>query len=127
MPTAERVADLIRHVEARRLVEALEAFYHPHSTMRENSAPPRIGRAASIERQRHNNTLGAEVLELRAASVLIDGDRAAIEWHGEWVLPDGRRHRIEEVALQSWEGDRILHERFFYDPRPLGDLAEPVE
>jgi hypothetical protein len=24
---------------------------------------------------------------------------------------------LEELALQRWEGDRIAHEQFFYDPR----------
>ncbi len=61
--------------------------------------------------------------ELRPASCLIDRDRA-IEWHTEWVLPDGLRIRIEEVVLQQWQGELILHECFFYDPRPLGPLAE---
>jgi hypothetical protein len=27
--------------------------------------------------------------------------------------------RIEEIALQQWRGDRIVHERFFYDPSPV--------
>jgi len=120
MPTPERVGDLIRYVTGLRLVEALEEFYHPDSTMQENMAAPRIGRAVSIARQKRNAALAADVLELRAASCLIDGDRVAIEWHAEWRMPDGTQQRIEEVALQVWKGDRIIRERFFYDPRPLG-------
>src|SRR5688572_10404303 len=106
MPSPERVAELIRYVTEHRLVEALEHFYHPDSTMQENLAAPRIGRAVSIERQKRNAGLAAEILELRAVSCLIDGDRVAIEWHAEWRLPDGTQQRIEEVALQIWEGDR---------------------
>lgn len=126
MPSPERVAELIRYVTEHRLVEALEHFYHPDSTMQENIAPPRIGRAVSIERQKHNAGLMAEILELRAASCLIDGDRVAIEWYAEWRLPDGSQQRIEEVALQVWDGDRIIQERFFYAPRPLGAWIEFV-
>jgi hypothetical protein len=34
--------------------------------------------------------------------------------------------RVEEVALQTWKGDRIIHERFFYDMSPLiGAGIEP--
>jgi hypothetical protein len=126
MPSPDRVAALISCVIQQRLTEALETFYHPDCTMRENNAPPRIGRATSLERQRRNAALGTQMLELTAASCLIDGDRVAIEWHAEWRLPDGKRIRIEEVAMQQWQGDVILHERFFYDPRPLGPLIEYV-
>jgi len=28
----------------------------------------------------------------------------------------GKIHRIDEVALQEWRGDRIFREPFFYDP-----------
>jgi len=41
------------------------------------------------------------------------------EWHAEWTLVWGQRIRIEEVAVQGWKGDRIIRERFFYDPTPL--------
>jgi hypothetical protein len=33
--------------------------------------------------------------------------------------------RVEEVALQTWKGDRIAHERFFYDMSPL--IAAGIE
>lgn len=123
MPSSDRVAALIALVEAGRFVEALEGFYHEDATMRENNAPPRTSRAESIARQRRNADLGARIEAVKANAVLVDGDRSAIEWHAAWQFDDGRRYRIEEVALQRWQGDRIIEERFFYDPAPLGDLA----
>jgi hypothetical protein len=29
---------------------------------------------------------------------------------------DGKARTLDELALQSWDGDRIARERFFYDP-----------
>jgi hypothetical protein len=119
MPDRGRVEDLVRYTVDNRLIEALEEFYHEDSTMQENSMPPRIGRQASIERQKVAQAMTAKIHEVRAVLVLIDGDRSVIEWHAEWTLVSGQRIRIEELALQEWKGDRIIRERFFYDPSPL--------
>ncbi|MEE4453270.1 nuclear transport factor 2 family protein [Novosphingobium resinovorum] len=124
MPRRERVEGLIALVEAGRLIEGLENFYHEDCVMQENCDPPRVGLHTSLERQRRNIELGAAIEEIRAAQVLIDGEQVAIEWHAQWSLPDGSSYRVEEVALQRWRGEHIAAERFFYDPRPLGHLAE---
>ena len=34
----------------------------------------------------------------------------------EFVWQDGSRTRMEELAYQRWEGERIAEETFFYDP-----------
>ena len=39
-----------------------------------------------------------------------------IRWIFEFVWKDGRRTRIEELAYQRWDGERIAEEQFFYDP-----------
>lgn len=119
MPTAARVQNLVRYVLENRLIEALQEFYHDDVVMQENCDLPRVGLAANIERQKMARAMTAHIHEIRARSVLVDGDRAVIEWHAEWSIASGPRVRIEELALQTWRGDRIAHERFFYDPTPL--------
>jgi ketosteroid isomerase-like protein len=60
----------------------------------------------------------------RAASVetellggpLIDGDTVTIRWRFSFVLKDGGKMRMEEVAWQTWRGEKIAEETFFYDP-----------
>ncbi len=49
-------------------------------------------------------------------AVLVDGDRVAIRWIFQFDWLDGTRTRMEEIARQRWEGDRIAEEIFFYDP-----------
>lgn len=119
MPDRARVEALVGYVIENRLIEALEEFYHEDSTMQENCLPPRIGRRESIERQKVAQAMTAMIHEVRAVSILIDGDTVIIEYHAEWTLVSGQRVRIEEIALQEWRGDRIIRERFFYDPSPL--------
>ena len=48
--------------------------------------------------------------------VLVQGDHVAIRWIFTFEWLDGSRMRIEEVAWQRWEGERIAQETFFYDP-----------
>ena len=48
----------------------------------------------------------AETLERFIARV----EENAHEW------PDGTKTHMEELAYQRWEGERIAHETFFYDP-----------
>jgi hypothetical protein len=37
------------------------------------------------------------------------------------AFKDASAMRIEELAYQRWEGERVAEERFFYDP---GQLAQ---
>jgi hypothetical protein len=47
---------------------------------------------------------------------LVNGDHVAIRWRFTFALKDGSTIRMEEVAWQTWRGDRIATETFFYDP-----------
>jgi hypothetical protein len=31
------------------------------------------------------------------------------------TMKDGKRHMMEEVAVQKWKDDQIIHERFYYN------------
>ena len=46
----------------------------------------------------------------------IDGDRAIVQWVFDIVQPDGRKFTLDELAYQTWRGDLIAQERFYYDP-----------
>ena len=123
MPTAERVRDLISYVERGRFPEAIEEFYADDVEMRDNLAPPTVGKAVNVERERGFVAYIAELHESRAESVLIDGDRVVIHWILDLTGTDGKRMRSDQLAYQLWEGDRIVRERFVYDPATLAVAA----
>jgi hypothetical protein len=96
-------------------VGAIASFYHEDATMQENRNEPRRGRdilmaheERALRRIKRMHTHPAEV-------VLVDGDNVAIRWTFDRISHEGLVTRLEEVALQVWKADRILHERFFYD------------
>ena len=116
MPSRDRIAALIGMVEQGKYVEAIEEFYAENATMQENNDPPRGGRDALVAGETKVLAAHREARTLPGSSFLLDGDRVVIHWTFEFTRLDGKRFRMEELALQRWQGERIVAERFFYDP-----------
>jgi SnoaL-like domain len=118
MPARSEVERLIAMVESRQYLEAIAEFYAPHATMQENLNPPRVGLEALLENERKAlRHFFAEPPAAKAESFLVDGDRVAIHWIFEYTRrSDGRAVRLDEIAYQRWDGNRIVEERYAYDP-----------
>lgn len=116
MPSAETLERFLARVEQNAHVEAVEEFYAPDSTMRENQAAPRVGRDAHAENERRVLARAKSLTSTCVRPVLVNGDHVVIRWifHFEWL--DGTHTRMEELAYQRWEGELIAEETFFYDP-----------
>ena len=128
MPTADTLERFIARVESNAHVEAIEEFYAEHATMQENLEPPRVGRAALVANERRALSLAASVRSECVRPVLVNGDHVVVRWIFEFTGHDGSVRRIEELAWQRWEGERIRQEQFFYDPSqfaPRAPLARP--
>ena len=124
MPTRERVAAFIAMVEADRFVDAIEGFYTEDASMQDNDASPRLGRAALVAAEQ--TTLAAISIHTRpVATWLVDGDRVVIRWVFDVTFADGRQGVMDELALQEWQGDRIVREQFFYDPAWAKSAVKP--
>jgi len=118
MPTPARVAAFVAMVEAGDFVEAIEAFYAEGATAQENLGRILRGRKALIENERA--ALTRNVIIARKGSVaLVDGDRVAIRWVFEMTDGPGTTRVLDEIAWQRWAGDRIVEERFYYDPAQM--------
>jgi hypothetical protein len=116
MPTLERVRDLISMVEAGKFVEAIEEFYAPLASMQENVQPKREGLETLVAGERRVLASFKSVRTLPVETFFVDGDRSVIRWVFEFTGHDGRSFRQDELAYQRWDGDRIVEERFYYDP-----------
>ena len=119
MPTKQRVQELIAYVERGDFPEAIERFYDENVVMRDNLNAPTVGRLANVERERGFKRYITTLHESRATDVLIDGDLVVIHWILDFTGTDGKRSRFDQLALQRWNGDRIVEERFVYDPATL--------
>src|SRR5258706_11938982 len=119
MPERERVMALVAMVEQGKYVEAIEEFYTEDATMQENNAPPRGGRDKLVEGERRTLAAHKEARTEPGSSFLIDGDRVVIHWVFVFKRMDGTSFRMDELAHQRWRGDRIVEERFYYDPAQI--------
>ena len=119
MPDKQRLAAFVAMVESGRHVEAIEDFYHPEASMQENLNPPRVGRALLIEHERKALSGMREIRSRQVGPVLVDGDQVVINWVFDSIDLKGRSRTIDEIACQTWQGERILRERFYYDPAQL--------
>lgn len=115
MPERQRLDHFISVVVSGDHVGAIRDFYTADATMRENLAEPRRGRDALMAHEQKALDRVLEVITHQPGVIVLDGDHVAINWVFDFVGKDGVKRRIEEVALQRWEGDRIAEERFFYD------------
>ena len=119
MPSPATLERFIARVEENAHAEALEEFYTVDSSMQENQAPPRVGRDAHVAHERKVLARARSVRSTCVRPVFVSGDKVVIRWIFEFEYADGSKTRMEELAYQTWQGDRIIAETFFYDPAQL--------
>lgn len=116
MPSPQTLERFIAMVESNDHVQACELFYTEQSTMQENQGTPRIGRDAHVASERQVMARAESVTSTCVRPVLVNGDHVVIRWIFRFAWRDGSVTRMEELAWQRWEGERIAEETFFYDP-----------
>jgi len=119
MPSRELIERFIATVERGQFVEAMEQFYAPDATAQENNEPPRVGLPALLAHERKSLAMFPTTRGRCLSPVVIDGDRVVIHWRFEFDHPSGAVLSLEELAWQTWRGDRLVSERFFYDPKQM--------
>ena len=116
MPSTETLERFIARVEEHAHAEALEEFYTETSSMQENNAEPRVGRDLHVANERKVLARAKSLRSQCVRPVFVNGDHVVIRWIFEFEWLDGTFTRMEELAYQRWEGERVAQEQFFYDP-----------
>jgi hypothetical protein len=116
MPSTQTLERFINCVEANDHIKALQEFYLPDSSMQENQMSPRVGVTAHILNEQRVLPRAKSMTSTCVRPVAVNGDTVAIRWIFEFNWLDGSTTRMEEIAWQRWEGERVAEETFFYDP-----------
>ena len=116
MPSRETLDAFVAQGVSGDHVGAIEAWYAEDAAMQENQGEPRVGRDVLMEGERRMLARMAGVQTELVGGPLIEGDTVAIRWRFTFTTPDGRKLSQEEVAWQTWRGDQVWRETFFYDP-----------
>ncbi len=122
MPARETVEAFVAQVVSGDHVGAIRDWYAENAWMQENQALPRIGRALLMEHEAKALARSARVDTELLAPPVIDGDRVIIRWRFTFIPKDANATplQMEEVAWQTWSGDKVATETFFYDPKQIG-------
>ena len=123
MPSRATIEAFAKAVESNDHVGAIERFYAADAQTRENLAPPTVGKQALIAKETKALANCKSVTTTRLSPILMEGDTAVFHWRFEFTPESGPVRTIEELALQTWRGEELIEERFFYDAR---QLAPPV-
>ena len=113
MSVRDHVQAVIDGILRGEILETFDRYYADDVVMSENGVDPREGKAANREYEKafvdgvtfHGATLG---------EVIVDGDRAAVEWTFDLTPRGGERVQQHQVALQVWRGDQIVRETFYH-------------
>lgn len=119
MPSSETVARFTAQVLSGDHAGAIRDWYTEDAAMQENQAEPRRGRDVLIGQEQATLDRMERVESELLAPPLIAGDTVVIRWRFTFHPKSGGRRSMEEVAWQTWRGERIATETFFYDPAQM--------
>jgi hypothetical protein len=124
MPSRATIEAFAKMVESNDHVGAIEKFYAADASTRENMAPPLVGKQALIAKESKVLASYKSVATKRLSPILMEGDTVVFHWRFEFTPENGPVRAMEELALQTWRGEELIEERFFYDPRQLAPAAK---
>ncbi|HEY8571249.1 nuclear transport factor 2 family protein [Phenylobacterium sp.] len=119
MPDRRIVEAFVADVLSEDHVGAIERWYAQDAYMQENQGERRVGREVLMEGERKTLARFAGVKTELVAPPVIDGDQVPIRWRFTFTGKDGSTRSFEEVAWQTWAGEEIIAETFFYDPAQM--------
>jgi len=100
-----------------KMLDAFEKYYHNDVVMVEATGEARKGK--DVNRKFEIEFMGM-IKEMHGGGVkaITSNEKDAITMVESWMdvtMKDGSRNMMEEVAVQKWKGDQIIHERFYYN------------
>jgi hypothetical protein len=99
---------------------AILDYYTPDAATYENQAEALAGRDKLAAKERGVLAAFKEVKAVRIGPSLIQGDHVATRWKFSFTNAEGIIRTLDEIAWQTWRGDQLIVERFYYDPKQLG-------
>lgn len=118
MSYLDKATDIYNMVNSGQLMEAFEKYYHEDVVMVEATGEKREGKDAN--RKAEQDFL-ASVKEFHGAGVrsVASNENDAVTTVEAWMEVTFQNApgpiMMEQVTVQRWQGDQIIHERFYYN------------
>lgn len=100
------VEDLVAVVSSGRHLDVFEKYYADDVVICWDGVNKRTGKQANREWREffaHN----VEIHEIRAESIIVDGQKSVIEWVYDMTTPGHARNERRHVVIQTWRDGKI--------------------
>lgn len=96
-------------------LKAMKKYYADDVSMQENEDPPRVGKQACLEQEKRNLQMVTNVTS-KLLNQAIDHKNGVVfsEWEIIFKTVSDKTLKLTEVSVQSWEGGKIVKEKFYY-------------
>ena len=117
MSYLEQAKSIYDMIFSGQLLEAFEKYYHEEVVMHEATGDVRKGKETcrTYEKQFLDNVQEIHGGGIDSVTSNEDEGVTTVESWMDVTFKDGNRVKMEQVAVQRWEGDQIIHERFYYN------------
>lgn len=116
MTHLEKATDLYQLINTGKLMDGFEKYYHSNVVMEEIGEAPREGK--DVNREYEQNFL-ASIKEFHGAGVLAitaneAENKTMVESWMDVTFQNDFRLKMQQVAVQTWDGDQVIHETFYH-------------
>lgn len=117
MSNLKNIQDVYSMMGEGKALEAIDKYYADDVQVIEGTGDVRNGRAAQKEAcgQWLGNIKEMHGGGIDAFTISEDGNTTSVECWYDNTFADGRRMKLEEVAVQKWKNGKIVKERFYYN------------
>lgn len=117
MSYLEKAQSLYAMMDQGQMMEAFEKYYAENVTVIEANGEVREGKEAQ-RKALEGWTASLQEMHGGATEAITANEEARVTMVESWAdvtFKDGTRIKMEEIAVQHWEGEQIVKERFYYN------------
>jgi len=111
-----KVTDLYNLISEGKMLEAFDKYYGEHVIMEEVGEDQKVGKALNRTREEHF-LASVESFHGMGIDAITSDEDAGVTMVESWMdasIATFGRIKMQQVAVQKWEGDFIVHEKFYH-------------
>jgi len=116
MSYREKITDLYNMMAEGKMMDAFDKYYGENVIMEEVGEDPKVGKA--LNREREEKFMAAiEGFHGMGVDAITANEAAGITMVETWMdvsMTGMGRMMMKQVAVQKWDGDFIVHEKFYH-------------
>lgn len=115
MTYLEQITDIYDHIAQGTALDAFEKYYDEDVTMILEDGTEVEGKETNREREKEffSSVEAFNGIEIKSITANEEEGSTAVESVMDVTFEGGNRMELEQVAVQDWDGNQIVRERFY--------------